>query len=346
MSRRRVSIKDIAAAAGVSHPTVSRALRGQGRMSEATRARILSIAQEMGYTPNLVARGLVTQRTHSVGLVVTDVRDPFHSEIIRGVEAVVRAHGYSLFLASTTADPDQELEVVRSFIGRNVDGIIIASSQVGDRYGEILDELGMPIVLINSHAEGNNIHAVRHDDYAGASAVMAHLLDQGFRRIAFLGLGRAGRVHGERRRAWEDALRAQGLAPAVSIQAADNTIQDGFQAVQGLLEQARAHWGTPPEAIFCYNDLLAIGAISGLRAHGLDVPRDVAVAGFDDLEVCAHMRPSLTTLRQPRYEMGEDAARLLLALLEQDPHARPRPKEKRYRGELQIRESTQRNVPS
>ncbi len=339
--RRRVSIKDIAAAAGVSHPTVSRALRGQGRMSEATRARILTIAREMGYTPNLVARGLVTQRTYSVGLVVTNIRDPFHSEIIRGVEAVVRAHGYSLFLASTTADPDQELEVVRSFVGRDVDGIVIASSQAGDRYAEMLDELGMPIVLINSHAEGDNVHAVRHDDYAGACAVMEHLLDQGFQRIAFLGLGRSSRVHGERRQAWKEALRRRGLDASVAVSAPESTIEHGVTQVVHLVERARGRWGTPPQAIFCYNDLLAIGAISGLRRLGLEVPQDVAVAGFDDLEVCAHMRPSLTTLRQPRYEMGEDAAQLLLSLLEQDRRAQPKPTEKLYRGELQIRESTQ-----
>ncbi|RME61434.1 MAG: LacI family transcriptional regulator, partial [Caldilineae bacterium] len=182
MARKRVSIKDIAAAAGVSHPTVSRALRGQGRMSEETRARILALAQEMGYTPNLVARGLVTQRTNSIGLVVTYIEDPFHSEIIRGVERIVQENGYSLFLASTTADPEQELQVVRSFQGRNVDGIIVSASLVGDRYADILEELGIPIVLINCHAEGSNLYTVMHDDYAGAQQVVQHLIDTGNRR--------------------------------------------------------------------------------------------------------------------------------------------------------------------
>jgi LacI family transcriptional regulator, repressor for deo operon, udp, cdd, tsx, nupC, and nupG len=341
VNKKRISIKDIAVAAGVSHPTVSRALRGEGRFSEETRSRIISIAQDLGYTPNLVARGLVTQRTRSIGIVVTNIADPFHSEIIRGVEHVVRAADYSLFLGSTTADPEQELQVVRNFVGRNVDGIIISSSQVGDRYAEILDELDLPIVLINSHAEGSNLHSVSHDDYRGASLVVGHLLYQGYRRIAFLGHRQAGRVHSERRRAWQDLLRSHDLEPGVSVDAPEPNIEQGAASIDALFSRSVAFWDGPPDAIFCYNDLLAIGTIGGLRRRGLRVPDDVAVAGFDDLDVAAYIDPPLTTLRQPRYEMGLQASEILLALLDPAGQNEGTAQEVRVLGELIVRGSTQ-----
>jgi DNA-binding LacI/PurR family transcriptional regulator len=341
LNKKRISIKDIAAVAGVSHPTVSRSLRGEGRFSEATRTRIAAIAQELGYTPNLVARGLVTQRTRSIGIIVTNIADPFHSEIIRGVEYVARGADYSLFLGSTTADPEQELQVVRSFVGRNVDGIIVASSQVGDRYAEILDELDLPIVLINSHADGSNLHSVSHDDYAGASLVVGHLLRQGYQRIAFLGHRQAGRVHGERRRAWQDLLRSHALEAGVSVDAPEPNIEQGAASIDALLDRSSAFWNHPPDAIFCYNDLLAIGAIGSLHRRGFWIPQDVAVAGFDDLDVAAYIDPPLTTLHQPRYQMGVRASEMLLALLDQTGQTIETPQGVSMLGELIVRGSTQ-----
>lgn len=341
MPKKRVSIKDIAAVAGVSHPTVSRALRGQGRMSDETRARIIATAQEMGYTPNLVARGLVMQRTNSIGLIVTNIADPFHSDVIRGVESVVSAREFSLFLGSTTANPKQELQVVRSFLGRNVDGIIISASQVGDRYTDLQEELDVPIVLINSHAEGSNIHSVTHDDFSGAAQVMDHLLAQGFRRIAFVGYPQGGRANRERQRAWRQRLRDAGLNGFVAVDASQPQPREGMNAVLALLEQAQAVWQAPPDALFCYNDLLAIGALTGLRAQGYLVPDDVAIAGFDDLEVVSHLRPALTTLRQPRFEMGVRAAEMLLELIVSSAEGGEEiPPETHFLGALQVRAST------
>ncbi|MBX2998848.1 MAG: LacI family DNA-binding transcriptional regulator [Caldilineaceae bacterium] len=346
MNRKRVSIKDIAALAGVSHPTVSRALRGEGRISDETRSRIMSIAQEIGYMPNLVARGLVMQRTNSIGLVVTNIGDPFHSEIIRGVEFAVRDNGYSLFLGSTTADPEQEVRVVHSFRGRSVDGIIIASSEVGAQYAEMFDDglhMDVPIVLISSHAEGSPLHSVTHDDYGGARQVMAHLLEQGYRRIAYLGHRFGGRVNAERRRAWQETLQSAGLAPFLAINSTETTLDHGVASVNPLLRRADEQWGALPDAVFCYNDLLAIGLISGLRAQNLSVPEDVAVAGFDGLDVAAHIEPPLTTMSQPRYEMGLRAANILLDLLKNHDHTSQPPQELSLRGELLVRRSTVRN---
>ncbi len=321
MPQKRVSIKDIAEAAGVSHPTVSRALRGEGRMSDETRQRILELAQEMGYTPSLVARGLVTQRSHLIGLVITTFADPFHNEVVQGVEEEAIRHGYDIFVASTGVNAEREKEVVRSFQGRQVDGIIVSSSRVGDDYADLLQETGIPIVLINSHIAGSRFHAVHHDDYAGGCQIMAHLLERGYRRIAYLGNARAGKANTDRHRAWEDSLQAAGLEAELAIYGPNGRLAGGVRATEALLPAARERWGAPPDAICCYNDTMAIGAMAVLHRCGLRIPDDVAVTGFDDIDVAAYLEPPLTTFHQPRHQLGVEAMQVMLSLLGQtNPH--------------------------
>ena len=338
--RSHVSIKDIAQAAGVSHSTVSRALKGTGRMAPATRERIRRIAQELGYTPSLVARSLVTQRTHTLGLVVTTIADPFHTEVVRGVEERAREAGYSLLLAMSNEDPQQEMQAVRSFQERRVDGVIVAASRVGARYGGLLCELGVPIVLINNHVEGANIHSVAHDDYNGARQVMAHLLALGYRRIAYLGNAHGGNAQARRQGGWRDALLEAGLpAPrTLCAEGPDGRVESGQIALERLLTQA-ARW---PEAIFCYNDMMAIGVMHALKARGLRIPDDIALVGFDDIDLARYLDPALTTLAQPRYEMGRQAVEVLLALL--DGSTKPR-RRITLQGHLVVRASTASAAP-
>ena len=345
MNKKRVSIKDIAELTGVTHPTVSRALRGQGRMSDATRARIVAVAEEMGYTPSLIGRGLVNQRSDSVGLVMTNFADPFHSEIAQGIEEEALRHGYSIFLASTTVDPQREMEVVRSFQGRQVDGIIVSSGRVGNQYADILQESGIPIVLINTHAEGDNIHTIVHDDREGATQITRHLLACGYQRIAFLGNQRAGKVQVERRRGWEMAMREAGLEPNLVVMGPNGRLQGGALAGHTLLALAAEEWGGLPEAIFCYNDTMAIGAVSTLRQAGIRAPEQIGITGFDDIDMAAYMDPPLTTWRQPRREMGITAMRLMLELLNRDRESTVHELERVMHGELIVRRSTQA-IPS
>lgn len=348
--KQRVSIKDIAEVAGVSAPTVSRALQGNGRMSEQTRQQILTVAQQLGYTPSLVARGLVTQRSHSVGLVVTSFADPFHSEVVQGVEEEAQRHDFSLFLASTDIDPEREVKVVRSLQGRQVDGVIVSSSRVGNRYADLLQDSGIPLVLINSHTmptsssrwasyvANDNIHAVYHDDYRGGRLLMTHLLDRGYRRIAYIGDARGGRITVERQRAWSDVLQEASLTAIVTVNGADGRLESGAAAAEELLQAAQAEWGQPPDAICCYNDMMAIGVLSVLTRRRLKIPDDVAVTGFDDVDVAAFTTPPLTTLHQPRREMGVQAMRVLLNLINHQSESQPRATV--MVGDLIIRNST------
>ena len=339
MKKKRVSIKDIAELAGVSHPTVSRALRGQGRMSEETRARILSIAQELDYTPSLVARGLVTQRSFSIGLVVTNFADPFHTDIAQGIEEEAIRNAYSLFLASTAEDPEREIEVVKSFQGRQVDGIIVSSSSVGNRYADLLQETGIPIVLVNAQARGDNLHTVIHDDYGGMTLLVEHTLSRGYRRIAYLGRGREGLAETYRQQAWSNTLSSHDVPPHIVAYGPDNGFECGYTGAQRIVRYAHENDMLLPDAICCYNDTMAIGALSFLHEQGFHVPTDIAVTGFDDIAMAPYTQPPLTTLRQPRHSMGIQAMKVMLDLINGNTNHQA-PTETIVLGELVVRRST------
>lgn len=312
-----VSIKDIAKAAGVSHSTVSRALRQSGLVNAETAARIRGLAQEMGYTPSAVAQSLVTRRTRTLGLVVTTISDPFVDRIVEGVEQAAAAAGYGVFLSSSQGDPERELAVVDLFHRQRVDGVIVLASRVGRLYGERLRELSVPIVLINNEAEGSDLHAISVDQQQGARLAVRHLVDLGHRRIGYI--GSASRPIGSqlRQRGYQVELAAQGL-DAVGDWV---VLPDMEQDIDGGRQGFAALWQRGCSAIFCYNDRTAIGVLLAAREAGINVPEQLSVVGFDDIEAATYVTPPLTTLQQPRFEMGQLSVGMLLDLVESKPVA-------------------------
>jgi DNA-binding LacI/PurR family transcriptional regulator len=182
-----VSIKDIARLAGVSHSTVSRALRNSPLIPSPTAQRIQQIARESGYTASAVARSLVTRKTQAIGVVVTSIADPFNGDLVDGIEEVANQHGYSVILATSQADPGREMAVVRSFGERRVDGVLVASSRVGSLYLPMLEELNIPIVLVNNQHGSDFVYSITVDNVDGMYQATRHLIELGHRRIAYLG---------------------------------------------------------------------------------------------------------------------------------------------------------------
>jgi DNA-binding LacI/PurR family transcriptional regulator len=311
LNTRMISIKDIARAAQVSHSTVSRALRGSPLVNPETRELICRIAAEQGYTPSAVARSLVTRRTDTIGIVVTSIADPFVGEVVTGVEAAMNARGYSVILATCHADPDREIRAVRSFQERRVDGILVTASRVGALYQKMLEETRTPIVLINNQHAGEFAYHVSIDNPAGARLMTGRLLELGHRRIAYIG-DRFGLHSDEERCAgYRDRLEQAGIPFAPELVAnGDGGAESGLVAMRQLLDLA-----DPPTAVFCYNDMQAFGAIRAVRDRGLRVPADISIGGFDDLFLASYCDPPLTTIRQPKQEMGRDAANLLMDLI-------------------------------
>jgi len=326
-----VSIKDIARAAHVSHSTVSRALRHSPLVNAKTSAKIRKIAEERGYTVSAVARSLVTRRTDTIGVVVTTIADPFAGEVVSGVEEFALAHGYSVILAACHADPAREMRAVQSFHERRVDGILVMASRIGAHYLDVLSEMKAPIVLINSHHAGEFVHSVRIDDLNGAQTATRHLLDLGHRRIAYLGDKLGFQSDAARLAGYRHALEGAGIKfdPAL-VAHGDGSAAGGLNAMVNLLSAP-----APPTSVFCYNDRQALGAMRAVREHGLRVPSDISVVGFDDLFLSSYTNPPLTTIRQPKHEMGQLAAEILLQLLSGE-----HPDSRICTGTLVVREST------
>jgi DNA-binding LacI/PurR family transcriptional regulator len=331
------SIKDIARLAGVSHCTVSRALHHSPLISPKTAERIREIARRSGYVPNAVARSLVSRSTHTVGVVVTTIADPFIGEVVEGIESVAKERGYSVILANSNADPELEIKVVDSFSERRVDGILVAASRVGAFHGKRLAGTNVPVVLINNQRLhkgdlGAVAHSVGIDNVAATREIVWHLLELGHRRIAYIGDRMGYHSDAERFSGYRAMLKLahQKVDPELVVQG-DGKPEEGERAAMQLLQLAN-----PPTAIFCYNDMTALGALRAAEVCGVGIPDKLSIAGFDDLFVASYTSPPLTTVRQPKQEMGRRAMSILLALLSGEEQE----SQVKLPGELIIRGST------
>jgi len=311
---QQVSIKDIARAANVSHPTVSRALSHSPLVRGETAERIRLIAASLGYRPSAIARSLASNKTNTIGVVVTSIADPFIADVVSGIEETANDHGYSVFLANSNANPDREVKVVHSFHERRVDGIIVTASRVGALYVPLLSGLKVPIVLINSQhpdAPDEFIYSVMIDNLKASIQVMEHLIGLGHRRIAYIGDKAGFQSDTERLAGYRQGLAFAGypLLPELVVHG-DGKPEGGRQAMEKLLSLP-----TPPTAVFCYNDMSALGALRALYGHGIKVPDDISLVGFDDLAIASYTSPLLTTVGQPKQQMGRMAMDTMLKLI-------------------------------
>jgi DNA-binding LacI/PurR family transcriptional regulator len=308
---RPPSIKDIARMAQVSHSTVSRALQHSPLVNTETAEKIRRIAQESGYRASAVARGLVTKRTLTIGLVVTTVADPFASEVVNGIEQAANDLGYSVFLADSNADPEREKHIVQSFAERRVDGILVTSSRVGALYLPLLSEMMVPIVLVNNQHPGAFVHSVMIENVEGSLAAARHLISLGHRRIAYLGDQFGYQSDTERFAGYKQALDEAGIPflPELVVHG-NGKPEQAMNAMEQLLSLE-----APPTAVCCYNDMSALGAMRTIRLHGLRIPEDISIVGFDDIFVASYTQPPLTTVRQPMRQMGILAMESLYKLM-------------------------------
>jgi LacI family transcriptional regulator/LacI family repressor for deo operon, udp, cdd, tsx, nupC, and nupG len=330
-----VTIKDIAKAAGVSHTTVSRALKGNPAISLETTERIRQLSRHMGYVPSAVAQSLLSRRTQTIGMVITTIADPFIAQVVEGAEQKAQEAGYSIFLSTSHNDPDREIAVVETFHRRRVDAIIVTSSRVGSLYSSQLDQIQIPVVLINNQEEGGYLHSVAVDDLQGAQLAVEHLLMLGHCQIGYIGALDRPKSNARRLAGYRAALDQFGLKgnPAFVVSpVAGNDIERGSTGLLALL-------ATGVTAVFCYNDLTAIGLLLACHQHKISVPQELSVVGFDDIEPALYTTPPLTTIRQPRLKLGQLAMTMTLDLLNgQETQDRILP------CELVIRESTSQRV--
>ncbi|WP_349366363.1 MAG: LacI family DNA-binding transcriptional regulator [Nitratireductor rhodophyticola] len=309
---RRPKIKDIAQALGVSPATVSRALSGSDLVTSETRARVRKTADALNYRPNASARSLRTARSMAVLMVVRDVGNPFYLDILKSVEATARAAGYSVLMGNTENDPEREIEYFDMLRDGHADGMILMTGKLPEEDGS-RNKLppNAPIVVALETIEGSGFPHVQIDNVAAACEAVEHLIGLGHRRIAHIS-GPVPEVMSLRRQeGYRRAMRNAGLAiPKGYEQRGDYLLHGGARACEALFKLPE-----PPTAIFVSNDEMAFGAIHHLRETGRDVPGDVSVVGFDDLYLSEAFYPPLTTVRQPRIDIGRQAMSILLKML-------------------------------
>jgi DNA-binding LacI/PurR family transcriptional regulator len=308
-----VSIKDIAKAAGVSHSTVSRALSNSSLVSTETKSLIQQLAHEMGYSPDAQARSLVMGRTHTVGVVVTAITDPFIAEIVQAIERIALDHGYSVILAGSNAEPEREIAAVEMLHSKRVDGLVVTSSRVGVLYQDHLDRLGVPVVLVNSHSQqrGRYTFSISVDNRHGGYLATNHLVELGHKRIAYVAGPADHSDDLDRFAGYCKALGQVGLAVDRSLVVPGTGRLDGGERALPVL----LGLDDPPTAVFCYNDMTAIGLLRVARQGGTLVPEDLAVIGFDDIPFASYIRPGLTTIAQPTSLIGQRAMEMVLDLM-------------------------------
>jgi DNA-binding LacI/PurR family transcriptional regulator len=342
MSATTTTIKDVAREAGVNISTVSRALNDGYGVHPKTRERVLAVALRLAYRPNRVARGLVTGRSHSLALIVSDIRNPFFADIARGAEDAARAAGCDLILCNSDLDPAKQMDYVRSLLEKRIDGILMNTVAALDRrQQEALAVCGVPIVLLNRSASSRAFSTVCADNEAGGALAAQYLIRLGHRRIAHLTgprhhgnmtdrvrgflrgfgiVGESGGAAGAAKSAANGAgaarrfrVRATAAGPAMEGSVAVLYGENSFAGGRALAEQVlRRHPSVT--AIFAANDVMAFGALRTLHEAGRRVPADISVIGFDDVEMAAVVQPPLTTIHQPKYEIGHAAVETLLLL--------------------------------
>jgi LacI family transcriptional regulator len=303
----RPTLRDVATAAGVHPATASRALNEetQGLVRPATVQRVREVARSLGYVPNPIARSLKTNRSETVGVLVPDITNPIFPPIVRGVEDVLAEHGYTALTANTDNDPARAALNFAAMQARQVDGFVIATARRDDPLLQEAADRGVPMVLVNRQTEELAVSAVTGDDTVGIGRVVDHLVGLGHSRIVHVAGPSSTSTGLVRARAFEAAMQRHSLA-AVSVVADNFTEAAGRTAMMELLRDGQ------PTAVVAANDLLAIGCYDALEEAGLSCPDDVSVVGFNDMPFIGRLRPPLTSVRVPQYELGVEAARLLL----------------------------------
>ena len=308
-----VKIKDVADAAGVSTATVSRVLANKPHVRQEVKARVMKVVKKLNYRPNRVARSLRSQQSTIIGLIVSDIENPFFQQVGRAVEDAAHEQGYSVMLCNNDEDPDKEQRYLHLIRDENLAGIILSPTrQTADNFSAT-SELNMPMVVIDRRVSNVDVDNIIIDNVQAAQTITTHLIEHGYRRIgAIFGIGSTtGR---ERREGFVQALKAHDLQPSSDlVKYANPREDDGFNTTLKLLQLPEA-----PEAILTSNSLLAAGALRALRESKKTIPEEVAFASFDETTWAKLVVPALTVIKQPTYEIGRTATELLIKRI-QDP---------------------------
>jgi LacI family transcriptional regulator len=325
------NIKDVALKAGVSTATVSYVLNNTRSISDEVRKRVRKAAEELDYQPSTLARSLRKNKTFTIGIIIPDNTNPYFADILRGMEDAFFKSGYSVFLCNSDRNVEKETQYLEALVNRNVDGIALIPSETDTKESIRLRQLKKPLVIVDRVLPDFSSSVIQMDNVAGAYDAVKYLCQLGHKRIACLAGPRDVPTSQQRVEGYKKALEESGISVDTELVFyGDFQIESGirfFPVIRSLPQK--------PTAIFSCNDLMAIGLLKAARNAGCRIPEDCSIIGYDDILISSHVTPSLTTMAQPRYEMGHTAAEMLISKIA-DPSA---PERKILKARLVIRES-------
>jgi len=332
MRRKAVTIKEVAKLAGVSTTTVSYVINKSRFVSEQTRAKVLKAIEELDYRPNIVARSLRERKTGTVGLIICDLRNPFFSEVLQGIETYLGEKKYSLIVTNTDYDNDKERESIDMFYSKQMDGVIIVPGENTNKHVKFLTERNIPVVLLDKKIQNLNVDVVLVNNIEGSKQLTEHLMSLGHKRIGIIAGPLNSTTGKERLEGYLKALKAHSIPEDNDlIKIGDFKKQSGYLLTLELISLA-----VPPTVIFACNNLLGLGVMQALKEKKIRIPEEIGLAIFDDLPWFGYVSPFLTGVAQPSFQLGETAGKLLF---EQMRKRRKRPKEVVLDVQLKIRQS-------
>jgi DNA-binding LacI/PurR family transcriptional regulator len=306
---RPPTIIDVAERAGVSKSVVSRVMRGERSVSPSSRAAVASAAEQLGYRANAVARSLVQRRTYNVGVLVSDLHNIFFAEVLDGLYAAAAEKGYRALITTGNRNPAAEQLALEQLLELRADGVVLAGARLGASAIAVVAR-SVPIALVGSDLRLPDVDVVVDDDFRGAALAVEHLVELGHRDIALIDGGK-GAGAAERRAGYESAMKRARLAASVRVEPGDFTEEGGYEGARRLLRRGRR-----PTAIFASNDQSAVGALNAIQEADLEVPGDISLMGYDNTALAALRHISLTTIHQPRRQIGEMAMHAVLRRIE------------------------------
>ena len=308
-----VTIKDVAKMAGVSISTVSRVINNSKPVSSDIRDQVLRVIKETGYVPNPVARSLVTKKSNIIGVIVPDISSLFVGDLLSGIEEIGRMYEYDIFLCNTYGESERELKYINLLKSKAVAGIIFVSEKLEKPQIDLVKESQIPSVYISKNAKDFDVYSIGIDHKQASYDMTNYFINKGKKKIAFLRTSVEDNIEdSERYKGYKKALEDSGIDLDKSlVLQGDSTNESGYRIVEMLIEK-----GNIPEAIFASSDELAVGALNALLDNRINVPKDVSIAGYDDTRIASMIRPSLTVIKQPIYDMGAVAARIIVKLID------------------------------
>lgn len=317
-AQKKATVKEVSLAAGVSTATVSRALTGSYEVSDETRRRVFEAARKLNYQPNRNARNLRKNNTSMIGVVISDIQNPFFGSVIRGIERITTQDDYTVILGNSDEDPECEQKIISRLLEEGVAGIILVPTQTSSAAYQAIFDAGTPFVVVDRRLPADNLDMVLVNGRLGAQRAVEHLVSLGHTRIGFIGGLKHLSVMHEREAGFLHGLKKFHLpVPETYLRHGNNRQDGGYDAMRQLLAL-----GEPPTAVLIANNMMTLGGLQAIHEAGLEIPDQISILGFDDIDWAPSLRPPLTVVAQPAYLMGETAASTLLARISapEQPH--------------------------